>query len=535
MPGMVHRHISIAESYSVLGLSEGATLEVVRSTYKQLALKTHPDKNPGDENATVQFQRIGEAYNALLKYLDKSAPPPRPQPRAYNPFTGPEYDSEEEHDTYDYSDYYDEYDSEEEYYEQERMDFYMFLFEEMMRGRGGRFSQARFHHECDCPVHRKQREEEVKETEEQYQSRVRRAREEQENAEERRKQEAAHRKARQEEERAKERCAAEQRQKQKASKKKAQAATSRKAAEDKVRTQRQRSQQLRSAVFAAARSGNTAAVKEGIWQDSVDAAGGETQKGFEELLDSPPKDASETLSHIVASHGDSVLFEWLDAHGAVQEERDSRGYTTFHVALSGGHISILKYIMENHLPEDAESLYERPLSGSNLQLAIDSRTPEVVWMVLENKLCNEEEIADAWTHLTSSAGRQSSRLRRVEDKQKEIIDMLASYGKFNADSSPQDETDEHAPSSPSSQSTTSSSGAETPEQVPSQAKVRPKRGRGRGKAYRQPQMPSSSPVAEPSPSGSLPSNSRGPRSRGGGCGRGGFRGRDRGGAPPLKS
>ena len=52
-------------------------------------------------------------------------------------------------------------------------------------------------------MHRQQREERPKETEEQYQARVRRARQEQENAQERRKQEAAFRKAQQEEERVK--------------------------------------------------------------------------------------------------------------------------------------------------------------------------------------------------------------------------------------------------------------------------------------------------------------------------------------------
>ena len=91
-------------------------------------MKTHPDKNPGDANATVQFQRIGEAYNTLLKHLDKSNPPPRPS-RWFNPFTGPVYGSEDEYDDYDYSDdefdYYDDYDSEDDYYEEERMDFFM--------------------------------------------------------------------------------------------------------------------------------------------------------------------------------------------------------------------------------------------------------------------------------------------------------------------------------------------------------------------------------------------------------------------------
>ena len=39
----------------------------------QLALTTHPDKNPDNEAATQQFQQISEAYHVLAKHLDKSA------------------------------------------------------------------------------------------------------------------------------------------------------------------------------------------------------------------------------------------------------------------------------------------------------------------------------------------------------------------------------------------------------------------------------------------------------------------------------
>ena len=113
-----------------------------------------------------------------------------------------------------------------------------------------------------------------------------------------------------------ERKAAEKRQKEKASKKKAHVETSRKAAEDKAREQQRQTQMLRSAVFAAARNGDVAAVKNGIWQDAVDAAGGEIRNGCETWVKSPPKDPQETLAHIVANAGERDLFEWLDTHGA---------------------------------------------------------------------------------------------------------------------------------------------------------------------------------------------------------------------------
>ena len=35
----------------------------------QLALRTHPDKNPDNPEATAEFQRIGEAYTLIAKHL----------------------------------------------------------------------------------------------------------------------------------------------------------------------------------------------------------------------------------------------------------------------------------------------------------------------------------------------------------------------------------------------------------------------------------------------------------------------------------
>ena len=112
-----------------------------------------------------------------------------------------------------------------------------------------------------------------------------------------------------------ERQEAAKRRENKATKKKARDASLRKATEDKVRAQLERAQTLRSSVFAAARSGDAFAVKKGIWEDSVDASGGEVRKGSEAFVRSMPKDNLETLAHITARGEGVDLLEWLDTHG----------------------------------------------------------------------------------------------------------------------------------------------------------------------------------------------------------------------------
>ena len=50
--------------YSVLGISMSATEKEIKSAYRQLALKYHPDKNK-DESAIDMFKNISESYSVL--------------------------------------------------------------------------------------------------------------------------------------------------------------------------------------------------------------------------------------------------------------------------------------------------------------------------------------------------------------------------------------------------------------------------------------------------------------------------------------
>lgn len=51
--------------YEILGVKTDATTEKLKSTYRKLALKYHPDRNPGDKKAEEKFKEASEAYGVL--------------------------------------------------------------------------------------------------------------------------------------------------------------------------------------------------------------------------------------------------------------------------------------------------------------------------------------------------------------------------------------------------------------------------------------------------------------------------------------
>jgi molecular chaperone DnaJ len=51
--------------YEVLGLSNGASEADIKKAYRQMAIKFHPDKNPGDAKAEEKFKEAAEAYEIL--------------------------------------------------------------------------------------------------------------------------------------------------------------------------------------------------------------------------------------------------------------------------------------------------------------------------------------------------------------------------------------------------------------------------------------------------------------------------------------
>ncbi len=51
--------------YKILGVARGMDADEIRKAYRKLAMKYHPDKNPGDKPAEDRFKEINEAYQVL--------------------------------------------------------------------------------------------------------------------------------------------------------------------------------------------------------------------------------------------------------------------------------------------------------------------------------------------------------------------------------------------------------------------------------------------------------------------------------------
>jgi len=69
--------------YEILGVSASADAETIKRAYRKLALKYHPDRNPGDPRAEERFKETSEAYGVLIDPVKRSQ---YNRMRASNPF-----------------------------------------------------------------------------------------------------------------------------------------------------------------------------------------------------------------------------------------------------------------------------------------------------------------------------------------------------------------------------------------------------------------------------------------------------------------
>lgn len=64
--------MSKRDYYEVLGVDKSASEADIKSAYRKLAMKYHPDKNPGDKSAEDKFKEVNEAYEVLSDQTRRS-------------------------------------------------------------------------------------------------------------------------------------------------------------------------------------------------------------------------------------------------------------------------------------------------------------------------------------------------------------------------------------------------------------------------------------------------------------------------------
>jgi len=59
--------------YAILGVEMGASENDIKKAFRKLALRYHPDKNPGNPEAERRFKEIASAYDVLADSSKRTA------------------------------------------------------------------------------------------------------------------------------------------------------------------------------------------------------------------------------------------------------------------------------------------------------------------------------------------------------------------------------------------------------------------------------------------------------------------------------
>ena len=79
--------MDVVDCYRLLGLRSGASTGEIKSSYRRLAQRYHPDTNPNDKRAKEKFIAVTEAYKLLLKVV----PPQKTQQQTSSSKVNPVY------------------------------------------------------------------------------------------------------------------------------------------------------------------------------------------------------------------------------------------------------------------------------------------------------------------------------------------------------------------------------------------------------------------------------------------------------------
>ena len=75
--------------YKLLGVEREASASEIKKAYRKLAVKYHPDKNPGDKSSEEMFKKISDAYNTLGNESKRNSyDNPNPFGDIFNQFSG---------------------------------------------------------------------------------------------------------------------------------------------------------------------------------------------------------------------------------------------------------------------------------------------------------------------------------------------------------------------------------------------------------------------------------------------------------------